>query len=80
MTLRYRGAGHTGKDAENQGETSMAVRAEVHHHWAVARGNHPDRKPSYCLLHESRYNAALAPSTTPSPSTSCTTDPVDRAG
>ncbi len=51
----------------------MAVRAEVHHHWAVARGNHPDRKPSYCLLHESRYNAALAPSTTPSPSTSCTT-------
>ena len=38
----------------------MTVRAEVHHHWAVTRGNHPDRKPSYCPLHEPRYNAAVA--------------------
>ena len=38
----------------------MTVRAEVHHHWAVTRGNHPDRKPYYCPLHEPRYNAAVA--------------------
>lgn len=38
----------------------MTVRAEVHHHWAVTRGNHPDRKPYYCPLHEPRYAAAVA--------------------
>lgn len=38
----------------------MAVKAEVHHHWAVTRGNHPDRKPYYCPLHESRHDAAVA--------------------
>ena len=37
----------------------MAVRAEVHHRWAVTRGNNPDDRPYYCPLHEARYGAAV---------------------
>lgn len=37
----------------------MAVRAEVHHRWAVTRGNNPDDRPYYCPLHEARYRAAV---------------------
>ena len=37
----------------------MVVRAEVHHRWAVTRGNNPDDRPYYCPLHEARYGAAV---------------------